>query len=95
MTTDFELSSGIFAKANINKPEYVCLWLGANVMVEYTFTEAIHLLEVNLSNAEQNNTTVAKDLADVRESITITEVSMARVYNHDVRRKRMAADAAK
>lgn len=32
----------------------VCLWLGANVMVEYPFDEARKLLTANLQNAKAN-----------------------------------------
>lgn len=55
--TDFELSDGIFAKAEIKKPKAVGIWLGANVMVEYNFEEAIELLEKNLSTARKVPTT--------------------------------------
>lgn len=36
---DFELADQIFARATINDPQSVCLWLGANVMVEYSLEE--------------------------------------------------------
>ena len=36
---DFELADQIFARATIKDPESVCLWLGANVMVEYSLEE--------------------------------------------------------
>jgi prefoldin subunit 5 len=32
----------------------VCLWLGANIMVEYSFNEARVLLKKNLENAKAN-----------------------------------------
>ena len=34
----------------------MCLWLGANIMVEYTFEEARKLLGKNLENAKANLT---------------------------------------
>lgn len=46
------LSDTVWAKAKVpNKTDKVGLWLGANVMVEYNFDEAITLLERNLENA--------------------------------------------
>ena len=53
VNTHFLLSDNIWAegKAN-NSTGKVGLWLGANVMVEYSFEEAITLLERNFANAE-------------------------------------------
>ena len=47
------VSDNIYAKAKVpNDTGKVGLWLGANVMVEYTFQEAIALLTKNLKNAQ-------------------------------------------
>ena len=48
INTNFLLSDNIWAKAKIpNTTGKVGLWLGANVMVEYTYDEAIKLLGNN------------------------------------------------
>ena len=53
LNTNFLLSDNIWAKARVpNTTGKVGLWLGANVMVEYTYAEAIVLLGKNLANAE-------------------------------------------
>ncbi len=53
MSTNFILSDNILAKAKVpNNTGKVGLWLGANVMVEYTYEEAVKLLGKNLANAE-------------------------------------------
>ena len=53
MITNFLLSDNIWSKAKVpNTTGKVGLWLGANVMVEYTYGEAIKLLGSNLANAE-------------------------------------------
>ena len=53
LNTNFLLSDNIWAKAKVpNTTGKVGLWLGANVMVEYTYAEAIVLLGKNLANAE-------------------------------------------
>ena len=53
ISTNFLLSDNIWAKAKIpNTTGKVGLWLGANVMVEYNYDEAIKLLGKNLHNAE-------------------------------------------
>ena len=52
---DFLLTDAIWAKAKIPKGnQSVHLWLGANIMVEYTFDEAKALLNKNLENAVMN-----------------------------------------
>lgn len=46
------IADNIWAKAKIpNDTGKVGLWLGANVMVEYNFDEALVILEKNLGNA--------------------------------------------
>lgn len=50
---NFLLSDNIWAKATIpNDQGRVGLWLGANVMVEYTHDDALKLLSKNLESAE-------------------------------------------
>ena len=66
----------------------VCLWLGANVMVEYPLSEAKDLLEQNKRNAKQNVSNHERDLNFVRDCITTLEVSLARVFNWDVLQRR-------
>jgi prefoldin subunit 5 len=52
--TNFLLSDNIWAKATIpNDQGRVGLWLGANVMVEYSHDDAIRLLGKNLASAEE------------------------------------------
>ena len=52
--TNFLVSDNIWAKATIpNDSGRVGLWLGANVMVEYSHDEALKRLARNLKNAEE------------------------------------------
>jgi hypothetical protein len=52
---DFLLTDTIWAKAAVAKEtKTVCLWLGANTMVEFHFNEAKSLLTNNLENAVSN-----------------------------------------
>ena len=71
----------------------MCLWLGANVMLEYPRAEAIALLGQQLRDAKQALATTVDDMGYLRDQITTTEVNMARVFNWDVkeRRKQKAA----
>lgn len=45
LIADFEVSEGIFSRARIEDSDSVCLWLGANVMLEYTCQEVLHQLK--------------------------------------------------
>lgn len=54
INTKFALSENVWANASVkNDTGKVCLWLGADTMVEYPYDEAIELLKKNLANAEK------------------------------------------
>ena len=82
LSTNFLLSDNIWAKAKVpNTTGKVGLWLGANVMVEYTYDEAVKLLSKNLHNAESKIKETEDDLDFLKDQITTTEVNLARIYN--------------
>ncbi len=82
MQTNFLISDNVWAKATIpNTTGKVGLWLGANVMIEYSYDEALGLLEKNLVNAEIRLRSTEEDLNFLKDQITTTEVNIARVYN--------------
>jgi len=88
LDTQFLLSEQVYAKATIPPTEKVCLWLGANVMLEYSLDDAEELLSKNLGSAETNLKQIAFDLDYLRDQMTITEVTMARLYNWDVKKRK-------
>jgi prefoldin subunit 5 len=51
--TDFILAHNLYARAEIPPTDKVSLWLGANVMLEYTLDEADGLLSKNLAQANK------------------------------------------
>ena len=57
MTTHFELADAVMAKAVVEPQDLVCLWLGANVMLEYSYEQAIEMLSTNLGKATLKNST--------------------------------------
>ena len=71
----------------------MCLWLGANVMLEYSLDDAEELLKKNKESAEKNVQQIAFDLGYLRDQMTITEVTMARLYNWDVKRRKEKKEA--
>lgn len=85
----YSLADNIYAKAELDySTGTVNLWLGANVMLEYTYEEAIEFLSKNEEKAKREFEDVKNDLAFVRDQIVTSEVNMSRIYNWDVRRKR-------
>ena len=80
------ISDNIWTKAKINNDSgKVGLWLGANVMVEYSFDEAIALLEKNYGNAVKRLEISEEELNFLKDQVTTTEVNIARVYNQTVK----------
>ncbi|KAL0215126.1 hypothetical protein P9112_007310 [Eukaryota sp. TZLM1-RC] len=91
LQVEYQLSDNVSAAADVDlSNNKVCLWLGADVMVEYSYEEAKKLLTENLTAAKANLERAIEDLDFVRSQITITEVNTSRVFNYDVRRRREA-----
>ena len=86
--TNFLVSDNIWAKAKVpNETGKVGLWLGANVMVEYTYDDALKLLFRNLSSAEERLAEADADIDYLKDQITTSEVNIARVYNQGLANK--------
>ena len=87
--SNFLISDNIWAKAKLpNDTGKVGLWLGANVMVEYTYPDALALLSKNLSNAQHKLAETEDDYDYLKEQITTMEVNIARTYNQGVANKK-------
>ncbi|CAJ1952494.1 unnamed protein product [Cylindrotheca closterium] len=94
--TRYNLADSIYGKAEIDcSAGIVNLWLGANVMLEYTYEEAIAFLSQNEESARREFQTVKEDLAFVRDQIVTSEVSMTRIFNWDVRKRRAEGEGTK
>lgn len=94
---NYELDSTLYTKAEVDLEtlDSVCLWLGADVMLEYPIDEAVELLNTRLENSRESLAIVKEDLDFLRQNITTMEVNTARLYNWDVeRRKSLRAAAA-
>ncbi|KAM7440159.1 Prefoldin subunit 3 [Porites harrisoni] len=83
----FLLSDQVYCTADVPPTEKVMLWLGANVMLEYSIEEAEALLSKNLNTAQKSLTEIEEDLGFLRDQYTTTEVNMARVYNWEVKKR--------
>jgi len=89
--TLFMLSDQCYATADIPPTDKICLWLGANVMVEYSINEADAFLSKELSSCEEKFNELRSNLDYVKDQLTTTEVNMARVYNWDVQKRKKAS----
>jgi len=87
MLTRFQLCDTLYMKAAVPPSKTVNLWLGANVMLEYSLDEAESLLNKNKEAAIKSLAQVEDDLGFLRDQTTTVEVNMARVYNWDVKRR--------
>lgn len=83
----YQLAENIWSKATVKPSDNVCLWLGANCMLEYTLEEAVELLRTNEANAKTTLASLDEDVAFLRDQITTTEVNIARTHNLGVRRR--------
>jgi len=90
--TKFLLSDQVYAKAVVPPTSRVCLWLGANTMLEYDIEEAEELLVKNLGDAKSSLEKLEDDMDFLRDQITTTEVNMARVYNWNVKNKKSSGE---
>ncbi|KAF9924878.1 hypothetical protein BGZ65_008094 [Modicella reniformis] len=88
--TLYELNDTLYATAKVKPTGKVCLWLGANVMLEYPVDEAADLLASKLESALKTLKNAEEDLVYLRDQVTTMEVNTARVYNWDVRQRRLA-----
>ena len=86
--TNFLVSDNIWAKAKVpNETGKVGLWLGANVMVEYSYDDALKLLAMNLQNAEERLNETDNDIDYLKDQCTTSEVNIARIYNQGLHNK--------
>lgn len=93
MQTHFQMSDNLFVAATVPPTDKVCLWLGANVMLEYNLDDAEALLKKNQEVAIKSLEQVEEDLGFIRDQTTTIEVNMARVYNWDVKRRQAATSS--
>lgn len=87
LETNVLLSEQIFVKSIVPPTKTVYLWLGANVMLEYSLEEAEELLKQNMDSAVTNLKCLEHDQEFLRDQLTTTEVNMARIYNYDIKRR--------
>ena len=100
------LADGVWADAVIPSPEQshaklggiegggVCLWLGSNTMMEFSYDEAEKLLTRTVETCRETVASRTEEMEFVKSQLTLLEVTISRFYNHDIRRRRLEAAAA-
>ena len=86
--TMYEIANNVYGHASIELNGKVCLWLGADVMVEYTYDEALTILKETMTTIEENKGQLEEALAFVKKQLTVCEVSLARLHNYGVQEKK-------
>ncbi|KAH3898740.1 related to Prefoldin subunit 3 [Saccharomycodes ludwigii] len=86
---NYKLNETLYTKAVIKKEnmDKVALFLGADIMMEYSIDEAIELLKEKIKDSKKNLEIAQEDCEFLRENITTMEVNTARLYNWDVERR--------
>ncbi|KAL1244297.1 Prefoldin subunit [Trichinella spiralis] len=82
LITHVTLADNLFSKVSIPPSNRVCIWLGADVMVEFTVKEGIEFLKGELEIAEPRKESLLQKLDFIREQMTTVEVNIAMVHNY-------------
>ena len=83
----YELEDGLYTFATIpkkNKTNTVSLWLGAGILMEFTYEEALEVLQEKYDTYNIKIKDIMEDLEWLREQKTTMEVNIAKVYNYNV-----------
>ncbi|SOV13099.1 prefoldin subunit 3, putative [Plasmodium sp. gorilla clade G2] len=89
LVTLFPVEESLFAKGIIENFDNIMLWLGANVMVEFTFNEAINLLNQHLQRAINLFKELDEELSWLHQQICTTEINISRIHNYVEMKKGM------
>jgi hypothetical protein len=88
MAADSIWAEGLVIPTPNPQQSTVCLWLGANTMMEYTYDEAEELLTKNLIACNNLIKSREEDLIFLKHQTTTCEVTISRFYNYQVNLKK-------
>lgn len=87
----YELEDGLFAFASIptkSETNTVSLWLGSGILMEFTYEEALQILNEKSFVYTSKINEIMEDIEYLREQITTLQVNLSKVYNYSVLQKR-------
>jgi prefoldin subunit 5 len=84
----YELIGGVYSTADVPPSDRVMLWLGANVMVEYSLDEAEAFLTKQRTDAQEALKLTREDVAHLDDQINTLEVNINRMHNHAMAKRR-------
>ncbi|KAL8431371.1 hypothetical protein ACSSS7_005309 [Eimeria intestinalis] len=90
LKTHFQLAETLHVEATVPPTDTVCLWLAADVVMEYTLEEAEEVLSKSLKFANKYLEEAESVMEWLRTQITMTEVNVARVHNFAVLKREQA-----
>ncbi|KII62174.1 Prefoldin subunit 3 [Thelohanellus kitauei] len=83
--TYFTLADQVFSIGTMDRTnKTVYLWLGANVMVEFSYEEARNILNENINDAKKLVEGIQTEMDLIKSKITTLEVNIARIHNFNV-----------
>ena len=71
------------------KTTYACLWIGADTMVEFSYAEALEMLQSQLKQSHEKIQELDEDLFFLRGNSITAEVNMARLFNYNLKMKKL------
>ena len=77
----FPLADSLYSTAVLDKTSRVALWLGANLLVEYTLEEAQQIYQESLDSLDKQLKETEEAMMFARNQITVTEVAVTRLAN--------------
>jgi prefoldin subunit 5 len=89
--THFQISDALYGSAKVKNDGIVAVWLGANLMVEYSFADAEELLKTKLERLDAQLAELEANLVFLRNQIITTEVTVSRVTNYILSLRRKGA----
>ena len=92
--TTFEVGPHLWGFATVPATEKVGLWLGANVMLEYSLEEAEEVLIKNEKSAEDFIAQLDAQLEFLRDQTTTTEVNISRFHNLAVKHRQVQGSSS-
>ena len=63
-------------------------------MVEYSYDEALEMLQQQLEQTHLKISEISEDLQHLKANSITVEVNMARLFNHNIKLKKLAEDLA-